>query len=88
MNYHYGTFTCKVCGAKSRNAIFETLYHYRVLMGDKISNRQFRDFFGIHSLQSASKILVRLGLKRHGTKKGTYYIIPEDISEWKRKRLR
>jgi len=88
MYYHYGTFTCVACGAKSRDVLFETLDHYRILISGKITNKQFREFFGIHSLQSASKILVRLGLKRHGTKKGTYYIIPEDISEWKRKRLR
>lgn len=86
MDYHYGTFTCNVCRAKSRDVLFETLYHYRILMGEIISNRQFREFFGIHSLQAASKLLVRLGLERHGTKKGTYYIIPENISEWKIKR--
>lgn len=88
MDYHYGTFTCNVCRAKSRDVLFETLDHYRILIGEKISNKQFREFFGIHSLQAASKLLVRLGLERHGTKKGTYYIIPENISEWKRKRGR
>ena len=88
MVYHYGTFTCGACRAKSRDVLFETLYHYRILISEKITNKQFREFCGIHSLQAASKLLVRLGLERHGTKKGTYYIIPEKISEWKRKRER
>ena len=88
MFYHYGSFTCNVCQAKSRDVLFETLDHYRILISEKISNKQFREFFGINSLQAASKILVRLDLERHGTKKGTYYIIPEDISQWERKRKR
>lgn len=87
MVYHYGTFTCNVCQVKSRDALFETLDHYRILINKKISNKQFRDFLGIHSLQAASKLLVRLGLERYGTKKGTYYVIPENISQWERKRV-
>lgn len=88
MHYYYGAFICNVCQAKSRDVLFETLDHYRILISEKISNKQFREFFGINSLQAASKILVRLDLERHGTKKGTYYIIPEDISQWERKRKR
>ena len=87
MNYRYGTFTCKVCGAKSRDAIFETLYHYRVLMGDKISNRQFREFFGMPNIKICSNILSRLGFEKFGTKRGTYYIIPENILTWSKKKL-
>ena len=85
MHYYYGQFICPICKAKSRYALFETLHHYRVLVGEKISNQQFRAFFGIESIQTASNILSRLGLERHGAKKGTYYIIPEDILAWSKK---
>lgn len=86
MFYHYGSFTCNVCRAKSRDAIYETLYHYRILNGERISNRQFREFFGITNVKTCSSILSRLGLEQRGTKKGTYYIIPENISAWSKKK--
>lgn len=86
MAYHYGTFTCNVCHAKSRDVLFETLYHYRILLGEKITNRQFREFFRITNMRISSNILSRLGLEQHGTKKGTYYIIPENILAWSKRK--
>ncbi|WP_079524663.1 nuclease-related domain-containing protein [Solibacillus isronensis] len=86
MDYHYGTFTCNVCRAKSRDVLFETLYHYRILIGEKISNRQFRDFFGMTNIRTCSNILSRLGFEKCGSKRGTYYIIPENILSWSKKK--
>lgn len=87
MYYHYGLFICNFCHFKSRSALFETLHQYRILISEKITNQQFREFFGIQSIQAASKLLVRLGMERHGTKKGTYYIIPKDILQWEGHRM-
>ncbi|MER2119838.1 MAG: nuclease-related domain-containing protein [Solibacillus sp.] len=86
MSYYYGAFVCNVCQAKSRDAIFETLYHYRILFGDKISNREFRDFFGMVNIKTCSSILSRLGFEKCGSKRGTYYIIPENILFWSKKK--
>lgn len=86
MHYYYGAFICNVCQAKSRDVVFETLYHYRILHGEKISNRQFREFFGMTNIKVCSNILSRLGLEQHGAKKGTYYIIPENILSWSKKK--
>lgn len=86
MDYHYGTFTCNVCRAKSRDVLFETLYHYRILMGEKISNRQFREFFGMTNIKTSSNILSRLGFEKCGSKRGTYYIIPENILSWSKRK--
>lgn len=87
MYYYYGAFICNVCRAKSRDAIFETLYHYRILIGDKITNRQFRDFFGMPNIKTCSNILSRLGFEKCGSKRGTYYIIPENILSWSKKKV-
>ena len=86
MDYHYGTFTCNVCRAKSRDVLFETLFHYRILMGEKISNRQFREFFGMMNIKTCSNILSRLGFEKCGSKRGTYYIIPENILSWSKRK--
>nr|WP_239534751.1 nuclease-related domain-containing protein [Solibacillus kalamii] len=86
MHYYYGAFICNVCKAKSRDVVFETLYHYRILLGEKISNRQFREFFGMTNIKVCSNILSRLGLEQRGAKKGTYYIIPENILSWSKKK--
>ena len=87
MVYHYGTFTCIVCRAKSRDVLFETLYHYRILIGEKISNRQFREFFGMTNIKTCSNILSRLGFEKCGSKRGTYYIIPENILSRSKKKV-
>ena len=79
MTYLRGTWTCEACKTKSRDALQETLHHYRILISPRISNQAFRNFVGIESKFIASKILSRLGLEQYGAKRGRYYIIPEDI---------
>lgn len=79
MHYHRGIWKCEKCRSKSREALLETLHHYRVLISPRISNKDFREFVGVNSTFAASKILARLGLEKHGATKGSYYLIPEDI---------
>ncbi|MEK4131300.1 nuclease-related domain-containing protein [Solibacillus sp. FSL W8-0474] len=77
MHYKQGYFICPVCGAKSKEALYETLLQYRILVSPRISNKAFREFFNIPCIHIASKLLAKAGLEKHGTNKGTYYIIPE-----------
>ncbi|MEG0385902.1 MAG: hypothetical protein RR642_14230 [Solibacillus sp.] len=79
MQYKHGSWICPVCHFKSKNALNETLFHYRMLIKPHITNREFREFVGIDSIHAASKLLMRLGLEKVGTGRGTYYIIPENI---------
>lgn len=79
MYYQKGYWNCPVCCAKNKEALKETLHQYRVLISPRITNKEFRSFVKIENKEIASKILQRLGIEKVGRKKGTYYIIPEDI---------
>lgn len=80
MIYRNRTWYCPKCSVQNKIAFYQALDDYRILINDRITNREFRDFFGIDSMQIASKILSRLGLVAVGDKKGRYYIIPENIA--------
>lgn len=81
MKYSYGKFSC-TCGWKSKEPLYQGLHDYRVLLGEWITNREFREFFLIESQQTASKILQRMNLEVKGTTKDRSYLIPEEI--WKK----
>ncbi len=77
MRYQNGMCICATCGEKSRTGIQEAMRDYRMLVGDRISNKEFRRFTGIDCVYTASKILMRLGYEKFGKNRGVYYIIPE-----------
>lgn len=79
MKYQRGSWTCPKCGNRSKRAFLIALNDYRLLIDEKITNGEFRDFFQVESMQVTSKILSRLNLHPIGSKKGRCYIIPEDI---------
>ncbi|WP_332648669.1 nuclease-related domain-containing protein [Lysinibacillus sp. 54212] len=81
MLYKYGTWCCPSCGVRNKKAVLQALDDYRLLIGERITNQEFRAFFGIESMAIASKLLARLPLKSGGEKRGRYYIIPEDINQ-------
>ena len=78
MDYRYGVFTCQ-CGARCRDGFVRGLWDYRLLVDDWISNRAFREFFGLHDKHLVSKVLKRLQLKTMGAGKSCKYYIPEDV---------
>lgn len=80
MLYKHGTWCCPRCGVRNKKAILQALDDYRLLISERITNQEFRAFFGVESMQVASKLLARLHLKSGGAKRGRYYIIPEDIN--------
>lgn len=79
MYYHHGLWICPHCGVKSKEAIFLALHHYRVLIGDRITNRKLREFVGIDCKAVTSKLLKRLNFEQFGKGRGVYYLIPEDV---------
>lgn len=81
MNYIGGTWQCMSCGARDKRAILQGLHDYRALISNKITNKEFRQFFGVESMDAASKILIRLGLESFGEKRGRYYLIPNNINK-------
>ena len=78
MDYQNRSWCCRTCGTRDKNALRWALHDYRLLIGERITNQQFREFVGIESMQVASKILSRLGFEKVGDKRGRFYIIPED----------
>ena len=78
MDYQNRSWCCRTCGTRDKNALRWALHDYRLLIGERITNQQFREFVGIESMQVASKILSRLGFEKIGDKRGRFYIIPED----------
>ncbi|MBD8035742.1 NERD domain-containing protein [Solibacillus sp. A46] len=81
MYYHFGLWICSQCGEKNKDAIYLALHQYRILINDRITNRELREFVGIESKAVASKLLKRLKLKQLGSGRGVYYLIPDDILE-------
>nr|WP_106780878.1 nuclease-related domain-containing protein [Lysinibacillus timonensis] len=80
MIYQNGNWSCPECRVRNKNAFLEALNDYRLLISERIRNREFREFFGIDSFNVASKLLSRSSLIPVGNNKGRYYTIPEDIA--------
>lgn len=80
MQYRNGQWHCTTCQSKSKTAGQLAFHDYRVLYGNKITNREFRSFFLIDNPRIAQYILNTSNLQKVGSNRGTYYIIPEDIA--------
>ena len=70
-------FECGRCGFKDREweALNAAMQDYRVLYGDEVTNRKFREFTGVRSASTAKRMLKRLCEQKNATK-GTVYCIP------------
>ncbi len=79
MTYGRGIWTCPKCGFESRDALLRALDDYRLLISERITNREFREFFNVNSGDVAQKILTRLNLVAVGNNRGRYYIIPDNL---------
>ena len=76
MIYKGGLCSCR-CGFATRDGVQQTMLDYQVLVGERITNQEFRRFTHIDDVYTASKILTRLGYEKHGKNRGVYYIISE-----------
>lgn len=77
MTYKRG-FTCS-CGNKAKDAFYQGLHDYRMLISEWITNRELREFFSIESHDVANKMLKRLDFTYEGSNKNRKYLIPEDV---------
>lgn len=70
-------FECVKCGWKDHDwsALRAAMRDYRVLYGEEITNRQFREFVGVSSASTAKRMLKRICEQKNATK-GTVYKIP------------
>lgn len=78
MIYKNGRFVCGY-GHRSREALSRALHDYRLLVNEWITNKAFREFFGIGSSDVANKILQRSGFESEGITKSKRYLIPPNL---------
>src|SRR5690606_13884280 len=64
---------CKKCGEKASYAHAYAVSEYFSLIGNTISNRQFREFCAIESQPVATRLITALDLKESGERKGRKY---------------
>ncbi|RLQ93751.1 nuclease-related domain-containing protein [Falsibacillus albus] len=79
MNRLRGTWCCQLCGHHSKNAHIKALSDYLLLIDNKITNKETRDFLHIQSRTIAKKLLTSLNLPQIGTNKGRIYYLDHDI---------
>ncbi|MGK7376245.1 nuclease-related domain-containing protein [Planococcus sp. 1R117A] len=77
MVYMRKFWRCTACGKKCADAHLLALQDYRLLIGNTISNREFRHFSGLTSRSNAAVILQGCNFETIGTHKSLRYIIPE-----------
>lgn len=72
-------WTCTQCQIIGNYAMFQALWDYRLLMGKTITNRKFREFLMIDSIDMASNMLRRLKFPSTGKFKSTEYELEVEI---------
>ncbi|MDN7226304.1 nuclease-related domain-containing protein [Planococcus sp. N064] len=77
MTYSRKFWRCSNCGGKQKNTHLPALQDYRLLIGNTISNREFRWFSGINSRSNAAAILQSANFETVGNQKSLRYIISE-----------
>lgn len=79
MRYVYRKWFCDTCKLTDQTAMLIALHDYRLMIGESISNSEFKDFFNLPSTKRVYQIIKSLGFKGTGGNKYCRYIIPEDI---------
>lgn len=76
MVYTRKRWRCALCHFAGTDCHLLALKQYRSLFGPTISNREFREFTGISSVTTASKLLKSANMPYRGSFKDRVYIIP------------
>ncbi|ARK32191.1 nuclease-related domain-containing protein [Halalkalibacter krulwichiae] len=69
----YGTWYCKRCQSKHKDAHIEALRDYALVINSTISNRQARSYLQIDSDSVVKRLLAKMNLPYKGEKKGRVY---------------
>ncbi|KQL21245.1 nuclease-related domain-containing protein [Cytobacillus solani] len=64
---------CEKCGCFDKNAHVEAVKDYFLSLNSTMSNKQFREFTHLSSVDMASKLLMRMNLPSSGANKGRVY---------------
>lgn len=80
LTYHKRKWRCRKCAYADRYAHFDALIHYRLLVNPTITNREFREFTGLTSAATASRLLKMADMPVQGSFKDRVYHIPDAIS--------
>lgn len=75
------SWECVQCGEKNKEAHINALKDYFLLLGNKITNHEFRAFAGLESEHVVKHILKREQLKHHGNNKGRIYYLDFDFEK-------
>ncbi|MGM9945066.1 MAG: nuclease-related domain-containing protein [Lysinibacillus sp.] len=81
MYFQHGKFECANCRYRSNMPLREALFDYYILVGEWITNKEFRDFVGIESSDAAKRLLQSLNVTCQGTNKGRRYKIADIFQE-------
>jgi hypothetical protein len=68
-----GFWNCSICLMKSKNAHFQKINDYFLIMNASITNQQFRQITGMDCRHKANRILNSMGLPYQGTNRGRVY---------------
>lgn len=79
MKRGHGSWVCPSCHKKDKDAHLLALRDYFLLIDSSITNRQFRDFAGGCSKDTASRLLTRAQLPFSGENKSRIYHRPQNI---------
>jgi hypothetical protein len=75
MKRNSSRWICLSCLHSSKDGLLPALKDYKLLINPTITNRDFRDFFGIENERTARRILVSTEYEYHGTTKNRHYIL-------------
>ncbi|NLP49772.1 nuclease-related domain-containing protein [Bacillus sp. RO1] len=68
MNRKSGSWLCEKCNLKSKDAHLGNLEEYRLLFGQNITHQELKEFLGLATNSTTSKIIYSLGLTHCGSK--------------------
>lgn len=67
------SWVCPKCNFKTQSGLQQAVEQYLLLVKPTITNKEFREFFGVESMKTANKLLSNLKLQKHGEKKNRSY---------------
>lgn len=84
MKWTYGTWECRKCGYKDKNAHVAALIDFAYLFGFTITNKQARWFLLLDSIYTTSRLLRKLNIETQGGNKNKKYFLRSLFKDFKR----
>jgi hypothetical protein len=76
----YGKWTCRHCGAESKDAHIAVLRDYALLIGTEVTNGEVRGFLEVQSGATVNRILTSLNLQSKGSRRWKVHSLKSLIS--------